>query len=128
MVNKDKVALAACSGMSPYGLIARVASTDTVSEMDNIISICMGATAADKEGFGQLIKKYPIIAINGCEGNCVNKILEQKGVKVLTSMNTLEELTKVNLQPEDVSRLDETGEKCVKHLKKEIKKRINEIE
>ena len=122
MAEKNRIALAACSGMSPYGLIARVASTDTVSESDNLISICMGATSADKEGFRQLIKKYPIIAINGCESNCVNKILQQKDVKVFKTINTLKELDKVNLKPEDVSRLDENGEKCVEHLKKQIKK------
>jgi len=126
MAEKNRIALAACSGMSPYGLIARVASTDTVSESDNLISICMGATSADKEGFRQLIKKYPIIAINGCESNCVNKILRQKDVKVFKTINTLKELDKVNLKPEDVSRLDGIGEKCVEHLKKEIKKTIRE--
>ena len=126
MAEKSRIALAACSGMSPYGLIARVASTDTVSESDNLISICMGATSADKEGFRQLIKKYPIIAINGCESNCVNKILQQKDVKVFKTINTLKELDKVNLKPEDVSRLDGVGEKCVEYLKKEIKKTIRE--
>ncbi len=126
MAEKNRIALAACSGMSPYGLIARVASTDTVYESDNLISICMGATSADKEGFRQLIKKYPIIAINGCESNCVNKILQQKDVKVFKTINTLKELDKVNLKPEDVSRLDGVGEKCVEYLKKEIKKTIRE--
>ena len=51
MTSKKRIALAACSGMSPYGLVARVTSTDLVAENDNIISICMGATAADKDGF-----------------------------------------------------------------------------
>jgi uncharacterized metal-binding protein len=121
MNDKKKIALAACSGMSPYGLVARVTLTDTVAETDNIISICMGATAADKEGFNTLIRKYPIIAINGCEGNCTTKILEQKGVKPIKNLNVSEELEKVNLKPLDVSRLDDEGEICVEHLKKKIK-------
>ena len=79
-MSSEKIALAACSGMSPYGLVARVTSADTVNEAENTISICMGATAADREGFRNLIKKYPIIAINGCDGNCTTKILNQKGV------------------------------------------------
>jgi uncharacterized metal-binding protein len=68
MENKEqkKVALAACSGMSPNGLITRAACSDTVENSENIISICMGATSADREGFRKLIKKYPIIAVNGC--------------------------------------------------------------
>jgi uncharacterized metal-binding protein len=124
MTSKKRIALAACSGMSPYGLVARVTSTDLVAENDNIISICMGATAADKEGFITLIKKYPIIAINGCENNCTTKILEQKGVKVTKNINVLEELDKENLKPRDVSRLDSEGEICVEYLKNKIKKDV----
>ncbi len=122
--DQKKIALAACSGMSPYGLVARVTLTDIVAETDDIISICMGATAADKKGFITLIKKYPIIAINGCESNCTTKILEQKGVKATKSFNVLEELDKVDLIPLDVSRLDDEGEICVEYLKKKIKKEL----
>jgi uncharacterized metal-binding protein len=84
----------------------------------------MVATAADKEGFITLIKKNPIIAINGCESDCTTKILEQKGVKVTKNINVLEELDKENLKPRDVSRLDSEGEICVEYLKKKIKKDV----
>ena len=120
MANEKKYALAPCSGMSPYGLITRAASVDTVKERDDLISICMGATSADREGFKELIKKYPIIAINGCEGSCVDKILEQKGVKVAKIINAQEELNSEDLKPADPVRLDENGEKCVLVMKKKI--------
>lgn len=118
---QNKIALAACSGMSPMGLVSRVAAADTREETDNVISICMGATSADREGFQGLIKKYPIIAINGCDGECVNKILAQKGVQAARTINVLEELNKEDLKPTDVSRLDEEGERCVLLVKKKIK-------
>ncbi|MGB9978266.1 putative zinc-binding protein [Methanobacterium sp.] len=125
MTNERKYALAPCSGMSPYGLITRVASVDTVKERDDLISICMGATSADREGFKQLIRKYPIIAVNGCEGSCVDKILEQKGVKVAKIINAQEELNSKNLKPTDPVRLDENGEKCILVMKKKIKELID---
>lgn len=125
MVTDKKYALAPCSGMSPYGLITRASCSDSVNERDDLISICMGATSADREGFRELIRKYPIIAVNGCEGSCVNKILEQKGVKVAKTINVQEELESENLKPTDVVRLDDTGEKCVLAMKKKIKKLIN---
>lgn len=124
MVNEKKYALAPCSGMSPYGLITRAAANDTVQERDDLISICMGATSADREGFRELIRKYPIIAINGCEGSCVDKILEQKGVKVAKIINAQEELNSENLKPTDAVRLDDNGEKCVLALKKKINELI----
>lgn len=126
-MKKDKVALAACSGMSPYGLVGRVASTDTVSETDNTISICMGATSADREGFRALIRKYPILAVNGCESNCVNKILKQKGVEVAETINVKEELEKTEYAPNDVSRLDDEGEICVEIIKEKINKKLGEV-
>ena len=124
MVNDKKYALAPCSGMSPYGLITRAAANDTVQERDDLISICMGATSADREGFRELIRKYPIIAVNGCEGSCVDKILEQKGVKVAKIINAQEELNSENLKPTDVVRLDDEGEKCVLIMKKKINELI----
>ena len=127
MGKKNKIALASCSGMSPYGLVSRVTSSDIVSETDNTISICMGATSADKDGFQNLIKKYPIISISGCDGNCTLKILEQKGVKPIKNINVMNELNKKNLKPTDVSRLDENGEICVGYMKEKIKKRIERV-
>lgn len=122
---EKKYALAPCSGMSPYGLITRAVSTDTVKERDDVISICMGATSADREGFKELIQKYPIIAINGCEGACVDKILKQKGVKVSKIINAQEELNSANLKPTDPVRLDENGEKCVVFMKQKLKELID---
>jgi len=113
--------------MSPYGLVSRVTSSDIVSETDNTISICMGATSADRDGFQNLIRKYPIISINGCDGNCTLKILEQKGVKPIRNINVMDELNKKNLKPTDVSRLDENGEICVEYMKDKIKKELKEL-
>lgn len=124
MANDKKYALAPCSGMSPYGLITRAACVDSVKERDDLISICMGATSADREGFRELIKKYPIMAVNGCEGSCVDKILKQKGVNVAKIINAQEELDLENLKPIDTVRLDVEGEKCVLIIKEKINKLI----
>ena len=126
MKKKNKIALAACGGMSPYGLVSRVASADVVADTDNIISICMGATSADSDGFRNLIKKYPILAISGCDGDCTLKILEQKGVKPIQNINVMEELHKKNLKPTDMSRLDDNGEICVEYIKNKVKKKLKE--
>jgi len=128
MNTRNKIALAACSGMSPYGLVSRITSADIVAETDNTISICMGATSADREGFKNLIKKYPIIAISGCDGDCTRKILEQKGVKPIKNINVMDELNEKNLKPTDVSRLDDNGEICVEYMKDKINKEIENLE
>jgi uncharacterized metal-binding protein len=125
-MEKEKISIAPCNGMSPYGLVARAACSDTVNETKNTISICITATSADKEGFRNLIKKYPIIAVNGCENACVNKILEQKGVKTAKTLNTMKLLNEEDLEPSDVVRLSEEDEKCVEAVKKKIKELLEE--
>ena len=128
MSEKKKIALAACSGMSPHGLVARVTSVDTVTETEDTISICMGATSADRDGFRNLIKKYPIIAISGCDGDCTLKILEQKGVKPAKNINVMEKLNETDLRPNDVCRLDDNGEQCVEYMKNKIKKELKKFQ
>ena len=55
----EKVALAPCNGMSPNGLVGRVAVGDAKKENMDIISICMGSTSADIEGRNNdMLKKY----------------------------------------------------------------------
>ena len=118
---KKKIAISPCTGMSPYGLVSRAACSDIVNETEDTTSICITATSADREGFRNLIKKYPIIAVNGCEGACVDKILQNKGVKTANTLNITELLDKESLKPSDVARLSKEDEKCVDIVKKRIK-------
>lgn len=125
-MKKEKIAIAPCTGMSPYGLVARAACSDTVNGTEDTTSICITATSADREGFRNLIKKYPIIAVNGCENACVDKILEQKGVKTSKMLNIMELLNEEGLKPSDVARLSVEDEKCVEVVKKKIKELLGE--
>jgi len=116
-----KVALASCNGMSPNGLVSRVAVGDARKENINIISICMGSTSADIKGENNaMLKKYPIISINGCNGECVNKILENKNIDVKKSINVGKILENYEIKARDPFRLDEESEECVKIIKNEI--------
>lgn len=117
----DKTALAPCNGMSPNGLVSRVAVGDFKKENENAISICMGSTSADIDNENTpMLKKYPIIAINGCKNNCVNTILENKGVNVAKTINVSDVLENHDVRARDPFRLDSEAEECVKIIKKEL--------
>ena len=58
MIMEEKVALAACSGMSPNGLVARVAVHDLAIDDVEILSICMGSTSANVTGFKRMLDKF----------------------------------------------------------------------
>ncbi|WP_458456111.1 putative zinc-binding protein [Methanobrevibacter sp.] len=117
----EKIALAPCNGMSPNGLVCRVAVGDLKKENEKVISICMGSTSADIENKNTpMLKKYPIMAINGCKNNCVNTILENKGVEVFKTINAADVLENYSVRARDPFRLDDEAEKCVKIIKKEL--------
>ena len=117
-----KTALVPCNGMSANGLVSRVAVGDLRNECEDVISICMGSTSADIEGRNtEMLKKYPIIAINGCPNGCVNKILENKSIDVFKTVNVAEVLNDYDVEAHDPFRLDEEAEECVKIIKEELK-------
>lgn len=124
----DKIALASCNGMSPNGLVSRVAVGDCRKENDNVISICMGSISADISGKNnEMLKKYPIIAVNGCDGGCVNQILENKGIDVAETLGVGDVLANYDVSNDDPFRLDDDGEKCVKIIKEKLNEIIKEI-
>ena len=118
---EKKIALAPCNGMSPNGLVSRVACGDATEENENLISICMGSTSADIEGKNnEMLKKFPIISVNGCSNACVNTILENKGIEVTKTVSANEILSKTPYSSKNAFRLDDEAEECVKILKKEL--------
>ena len=116
-----KYALAPCNSMSPNGLVSRVATGDCKKENENVISICMGSTSADIEGKNDgMLRKYPIVAVNGCPNGCVNKILKNKGIDVAATIAVNEVLDNCEVSAKDPFRLDDEAEECVKIIKKEL--------
>ena len=122
-----KYALAPCNGMSPNGLVSRVATGDCKKENENVISICMGSTSADIEGTNdEMLKKFPIISICGCQGNCVTKILENRGIDIYKTINVEEILKDEKVSAKDPFRLDNESEQCVEIIQKELNKIVTE--
>ncbi|RBQ22684.1 hypothetical protein ALNOE001_16440 [Candidatus Methanobinarius endosymbioticus] len=109
------------------GLVSKVTCNDLTSENDNVTSIYVTATAGKNKDFNELIKKYPILAINGCSDNCVNKILKSKNVDVLKTFNLDKILKNKHLKIEDPSRLDKNGELAVEEVKKTLENEINSL-
>ena len=121
----EKIALASCNGMSANGLVSRVAVGDCKKENNNVISICMGSTSADTDGKNdEMLKKFPIIAINGCDNSCVNKILNNRGIEVYKTIGVGDVLKRHKVFTTDPFRLDDNGEKCVEIVKNKINEEL----
>ena len=88
----------------------------------------MGSTSADIEGRNDdMLRKYPIVAVNGCPNGCVNKILKNKGIDVAGTVAVNEILEGFEVSASDPFRLDSEAEECVKIIKDELTKTINKI-
>lgn len=125
----EKVALAACTGMSANGLVSRVAVYDAQKESDNIIHICIPSTAAESNKLiKRIINKYPIIAVNGCENCCVNKILNNKNIKADETINVDKELENYEVRPINPARCGKREEIAIEHIKKILIEKANKLE
>lgn len=125
IIMAEKIALASCNGMSANGLVSRVVVGDCKKENPNVISICMGSTSADIEGKNdEMLKKFPIIAINGCDNACVNKILSNRGIEVSKTIGVGDVLKEHKAFATDPFRLDSEGEQCVEIIKNKINEEI----
>lgn len=125
IIMAGKIALASCNGMSANGLVSHVAVGDCKKENPNVISICMGSTSADTEGKNdEMLKKFPIIVINGCDNACVNKILSNRGIEVSKTIGVGDVLKEHNAFATDPFRLDSEGERCVEIIKNKINEEI----
>lgn len=124
----EKIALAPCNGMSANGLVSRVAVGDCRNENENVVSICMGSTSADIEGRNNdMLRKYPIVAVNGCPNGCVNKILENKGIDVAGTVAVNEILDGYEVSAKDPFRLDDEAEECVKIIAEKLNKTVDDL-
>lgn len=122
----EKIALAPYNGMSANGLVSRVAVGDCRKEHEDVISICMGSTSADIDGKNNnMLKKYPIIAVNGCPNGCVNKILENKGIAGTVAVNEI--LKDYDVSAKDPFRLMMKLKSVLKIIVEKLNKTIHDL-
>ena len=121
----DKIALVSCSGLSPLGLVVRVASVELALENENIVAACITEYSAQPNNCSPILEDAKIVTITGCGDDCASVILNDKNVDVVKNISADIIVKTYDLNPLDAVRLDEDGEKSVDVLKKYI---LNELE
>ena len=96
----EKIVLCACSGMNPRGEVARVSVYDMTVENENMEYCCIVASGGDFQKFIDLAQNNDVIAVNGCENNCPEKILKTKDATVEYNLNVSKLLKKHKYPPE----------------------------
>ena len=84
-MSEEKVAIIACAGMDkPLGSVARACAFKVVEELkpEDSVLVCILPLVAGVKSHSELIKKYPIITIDGCAERCATKITAKNGGKI----------------------------------------------
>lgn len=123
----DKIALVACSGLSPLGLVVRAASVELALENENIVAACITEYSAQQKDCSPILEDAKIVTITGCGDDCASVILNDKDVDVVKNISADSLVKAYDLEPLDAVRLDEEGEKAVTVLKKFILSELENI-
>ena len=123
----DKIALVACSGLSPLGLVVRAASVELALENDNIVAACITEYSAQQKDCSPILEDAKIVTITGCGDDCAAVILKDKDVSPIINISADSVVKAYDLESLDAVRLDEDGEKAVDVLKKYILKELENI-
>ena len=123
----DKIALVACSGLSPLGWVLRAASVELALENDTIVAACITEYSAQQKDCSPILEDAKIVTITGCGDDCAAVILKDKDVNPIINISADSVVKAYDLEPLDAVRLDEDGEKAVDVLKKYILKELENI-
>ena len=124
---EDKIALVSCSGLSPLGLIVRVATIDLAIENENIVTACLCESIAQPNDCAPILEDCPIISITGCKDDCVSTILKEKNIDTVKNIDAESLMIENKVEFTDSARLDDEGERGVKILKEHILKTISNL-
>lgn len=124
---EDKIALVSCSGLSPLGLIVRVATIDLALENENIVLGCLSESTAQPNVCSPIYEDCPIVSITGCKDDCVSNILKERNLEIVKNIDAESLMIENNVNFTDSARLDDEGERGVEILKNHILEVISNL-
>lgn len=122
MTEETKVAIIACAGMDKaLGSVAQACAFKIVEKLrpDKTVLICIPPLVADVRPYSELIKKNPVITIDGCAERCATKIAVKSGAKIKGRVFIPQSAQKHNLKPNTASDIGPEGEKLAEMIAEE---------
>ena len=122
MTEETKVAIIACAGMDKaLGSVAQACAFKIVEKLrpDKTVLICIPPLVADVRPHSELIKKNPVITIDGCAERCATKIAVKSGAKIKGRVFIPQSAQKHNLKPNTASDIGPEGEKLAEMIAEE---------
>jgi len=124
------MAIVACAGMDKaLGSVARACAFKVVekSRPEETVLICIAPLVAEVKPYSELIKKYPVIIIDGCAERCATKIAAKMGAKIRGKVLVPQSASKYNLKPKTASDIGPEGEMLAEKIAEEIAVQIDKL-
>ena len=130
MSEERKVAVVACAGMDkPLGSVARVSAFKVVENLKpaSTVLVCIPPLVAGANPHPELIKKYPVITVDGCSERCATKIVAKSGGKIKGRVLVPQSVQKFGLKPKAAADIGVDGEKLAAKIAEETALLIDKI-
>lgn len=130
MDEERKVAIVACAGMDkPLGSVARATAFKVVENLkpDSTVLVCIPPLVAGASPHSELIKKYPVITVDGCSERCATKIVVKSRGKIRGRVFIPQSVQKFGLKPKAAADIGVEGEKLAEKLAEETAFLIDKI-
>ncbi|HUY00215.1 MAG TPA: putative zinc-binding protein [Candidatus Deferrimicrobium sp.] len=126
----NKIAVVACTGMgkalASIGRYASIYLTTTLLP-EKTINVCFPCVVSEDDASVELLKKYPVILIDGCSETCGKKILTKLNSNIIGHLKVWQILGKnKELIPDSRVNIGEKGIKLAKIVAQEASKIINQ--
>lgn len=131
MTIKPKIGVVSCSGeCCSLGSVSRIATRRTLESLKpkDTVTICLPLFLAGDSGERGFAKKFPTIAVEGCERLCATKAIEKYSGTTASTINVKELLEKWNVEPPASRReFTENDLEIVERVAKVISENIDNL-
>ena len=129
-IEGEKVAIIACAGTDKaLGSVTRACAFRVVEKLrpKDTVLVCIPPLVAGVKPYLELIKKSPVIIIDGCAERCATKIAVKNGAKIKWRVFMPQSAQKYGLKPNVASDMGAEGEELAEKTAEEIACQIDKI-
>jgi uncharacterized metal-binding protein len=129
-IGESKVVVVSCAGMDKaLGSVARAAAFKVTEKLkpNETVLVCIPPLLAQVKPYPDLVKKYPVIVVDGCAERCATKIVAKSGAKIRGRVFIPQSVQKYGLKPIAASDIGSDGEKLAERIAEEIAVQIDKL-
>jgi uncharacterized metal-binding protein len=123
MSEEKKVAVIACAGMEKsFGSVAMLSVFKAVEELrpDETVLVALPPLLTGVAAHVDLVKKSPVIVVDGCAERCATKSVAKMGGKIGGRILVIDSVKKYGLTPDSASHVGSKGEKLAERIAEEV--------